>query len=84
MLNPKYVGAFRGKHAATYLANPTLLTGSHSDFMAGIPFLKNTIGKIPVAGKVVMAPYGRTSVGFEAWGEMARVLIVESLERSWL
>lgn len=87
MLNPKYLATFRAKHTATYMKYQPhgLITASDlTDFYRGLALINKTFGKIPILGKAVTVPYGRTSIGFGAWGEMARIKIIESLERAWL
>jgi len=87
MANPKILAWFRAAHPNIYneYAAYGMKTASDlTDFYAGLGFLRSSVGKIPLIGDIALIPYGRTSLGFTAFGEIGRVKMIESLETSWL
>jgi len=87
MLDPRILRGFRRANIRVYERYLPLGLRTASDpteFYAGLGFIGKTVGRIPVAGDIFKFAYGRTGLGFSAWGEMARIELIKSMERAWL
>jgi hypothetical protein len=90
MAHPNIHRAFVAKHAETYSRYGALglITGQGgTEFVEIMPKIAQWVKKVPLIEKplswLVENTFGRAAYGFSVWGEQARILGVESMERAW-